>query len=70
MKASGFPEGFEIAGWEEEASWDRVRIGDADHLLPVSASVIVRYASGSAWRVDLEYRNHRHFESSSQVRFE
>ncbi|MGA3026022.1 MAG: hypothetical protein ABSF98_14730 [Bryobacteraceae bacterium] len=69
-RATGFPGEFEMSGWEEEASWDRVRIGDVEHLLPVSASIVVRYAAGGAWKVDLEYRNHRHFEASSQVHFQ
>jgi hypothetical protein len=68
-EASGFPAGFEFAHRKEEVSWDYVKIGDASHLLPVAANFVVDYSSGSRFRVDLEYRNHRHFESSTNVTF-
>ncbi|MGA3202486.1 MAG: hypothetical protein ABSF12_08325 [Bryobacteraceae bacterium] len=68
--ASEFPAEFEFAERKEEVSWDYVKIGDASHLLPVGASFVVRYSSGSRWRVEVEYKNHRHFEASTSVTFQ
>ena len=68
--ASGFPAGIEFAEREEHISWDYVKIGDASHLLPVRASFLVRYRDGTRYRIEIEYRNHRHFEASSNVTFQ
>ena len=68
-KATGFPGEFDIIDWEQTTSWDVVRVGDADYLLPMSSSIMRRYASGMAWRVDLEYKNFRHFESSTTISY-
>jgi hypothetical protein len=68
--ATEIPEGFEFSGWQEEATWDWVTIAGAAHLLPVSAGVTVHYSSGGAWRVDLQYSNHRQFKSSTNVHFD
>jgi hypothetical protein len=68
-EAVGFPAAFDFAHRTEEVSWDYVKIGDASHLLPVAANFVVLYANGSRFRVDIEFRNHRHFESSTNVTF-
>jgi hypothetical protein len=69
-EASGFPADFEFAQREEQVSWDYVKIGDASHLLPISANFVVLYSSGVKWRVEVEYKNHRHFEASTDLRFQ
>ncbi len=66
-EASGFPSEFDILNWKQTTLWDRVRIGDSDHLLPLSSSIFYHFASSGAWRVDLEYKNFRHFESSTTI---
>jgi len=38
-------------------------------LLPVAADFVVLNASGDRWHVTVEYANHRHFESSTNVTF-
>jgi hypothetical protein len=68
-QAGGFPEDFEFAGREEHMFWDYVKIGDNSHLLPVRANFLVSYSSGTRYRVEVEYRNHRHFEASTKVTF-
>jgi len=68
-EAEGFPAGFEFAHRTEEVSWDYVKIGDATHLLPVGATFVVFYSSGNRYRVEVEYKNHRHFEASTNVTF-
>ncbi len=68
-KATGFPSEFDILEWQQTTSWDRVRIGDSDHSLPVSSSISYHFASGGAWRVDLEYKNFHHFESSTAITY-
>ena len=68
--ANEFPPDFEFAGRQEHVFWDFVKIGDDTHLLPVRANFLVEYHSGTRYRVEVEYKNHRHFESSSNVTFQ
>ena len=68
-EATGFPPGFDLAQRAEEVSWDYVKIGDASHLLPVGANFAILYYSGIRWRIEVEYKNHRHFASSTNITF-
>jgi hypothetical protein len=68
-EASEFPADFAFAYREERVVWDYVKIGDATHLLPVSANFVVHYTSGARWRIEVEFKNHRHFEASSNLTF-
>jgi hypothetical protein len=67
--AGGFPSGFKFAERRERVTWDYVRIGEASHLLPVSATFTVLYTNGVHYRVEVQFRNHRHFEASTDVTF-
>ena len=67
--ASGFPEEFELAGREEHITWDAVKIGDVSYWVPVRATCIAAYDSGAKFRIEAEFKNHRHFESSTNVTF-
>ena len=64
-EAGGFPADFEFAGREEHMFWDYVKIGESSHLLPVRANFLVGYSDGTRYRVEVEYKNHRHFEAST-----
>lgn len=68
-EAGGFPADFEFAGREEHMFWAPVKIGENSHLLPVRANFLVVYSSGTRYRVEVEYKNHRHFEASTKVTF-
>jgi hypothetical protein len=68
-EAYGFPADFELARRNEEVSWDYVKTGSATHLLPVAANFVILYASGARTRIEVEYKNHRHFEASSEITF-
>ncbi len=68
-EAGGFPPDFEFAGREEHFFWDYVKIGGNAHLLPVRANFMVNYSSGTRYRVEVEYKNHRHFEASTKITF-
>jgi hypothetical protein len=68
-EANEFPAEFQFAQRREEVSWDYVKIGDASHLLPVGANFVVLYSSGTRCRVEVEYKNHRHFEASTKLIF-
>lgn len=65
--ATDFPPGFAFTERTEKVTWDYVKIGDTSHLLPVHAEFLVLYASGERWRVEVEYKNHRHFEASTNL---
>jgi hypothetical protein len=69
-EASGFPPEMEFTSRKEEVSWDYVKIGDMSHLLPVGAKFVVTYSSGSRWKVEVEFKNHRHFEASANITFQ
>ena len=65
----GFPVEFELTEREEEITWDSVKIGDESHWLPVRANCLAGYANGTRYRIASQFRNHRHFESTSNVTF-
>ena len=69
-EASKFPPDFEFARREEHLFWDYVKIGEASHLLPVRANFLVVYSDGTRYRVEVEYKNHRHFEASTKITFQ
>jgi hypothetical protein len=69
-EASEFPTQFEFTKRNEEVWWDYVKIGDALHLLPVRANFVAVFSSGKRWRVEVEYKNHRHFEASTNITFQ
>jgi hypothetical protein len=68
--AFGFPARFGLTERREQVSWAYVKIGEDFHLLPVSANFVVFYSGGMRWRIDVEYKNHRHFEAASSVTFQ
>jgi hypothetical protein len=68
-EASDFPADFEFARREEHMFWDYVKIGETSHLLPVRANFLVVYSDGTRYRVEVEYKNHRHFEASTKITF-
>jgi hypothetical protein len=68
-EAGGFPADFEFARKEEHIFWDYVKIGENSHLLPVRVNFLVLYSSGTRYRVEVEYKNHRHFEASANITF-
>jgi hypothetical protein len=68
-ESAGFPEKFGKDRGTMTQSWDYVRIGDATYLLPISAEFVARQSDGSAERVLVEYKNHRHFEAATSVTF-
>jgi hypothetical protein len=69
-EAREFPAEIEFAEREEHVTWDYVKIGQDSHLLPVRSTFLVRYYSGTRYRVEVEYKNHRHFESSTNLTFQ
>jgi len=67
--ARGFPAEFEFAAREEHIYWDSVKIGDDFHWVPVRATCLAEFYSGLRYRIEVEFRNHRHFEASTNVTF-
>lgn len=66
----GFPTSSAWVRVEHETIWDRVKIGDAPHLLPVSASQVVYFSRGHLEAIKIQYANHRHFEANSNITFQ
>ena len=66
----GFPKAFPMAAGEERISWGYVKAGDENRLLPVSSDVVTVNSTGFMYLNRQEYKNHRHFEASSSVKFE
>jgi hypothetical protein len=46
---------------ENEVVWDDIKIGDASHVLPVTATFQLQLSQGVEWSVRAEYKNY-HFE--------
>jgi len=67
---SGFPPGFGFASESKEViSWDYVKIGETSYLLPVAADYLFTYPWGDVWHIEVQYRNHRRFETSVILKF-
>jgi hypothetical protein len=69
-EATGFPAEIEFSERQTQATWDYVKIAAESHLLPVRINSLVRYYDGTRYRIEVEYKNHRLFEASSNVRFQ
>jgi hypothetical protein len=69
-EATGFPRGFAFIQRNQVMTWGAVKIGDASHWLPVAADFIWRMGDGDLFRTTVEYRNHRHFEAATNIRFD
>lgn len=50
--------------------WGNVKIGDATHLLPTALDWTFYGRDGDTWHVTASFKNHRHFESATNIRFE
>jgi hypothetical protein len=69
-RSLGFPKAFPIMETEETVIWDVVKTGDETHLLPVSYDRVKLTGNGGAWRVSVQYTNHRHFEANTSITFQ
>jgi hypothetical protein len=54
---------------KQTTTWEYVTIGDAFHLLPVAEDIYGGFTFADLWHVVVEYKNHRHFESSTNITF-
>ncbi len=68
-EAHEFPKDFGTDPLTDTIRWDYVKIGDESHLLPVSEEIYGGFVHADLWHVVVEYKNHRHFEASSNVTF-
>jgi hypothetical protein len=68
-EARDFPEDFELAEREEHITWDAVKLGEISYWVPVRATCLAIYYSGARFRIEVEFKNHRHFEASTNVIF-
>lgn len=68
-EAFGFPREFMFASRHQVMAWDYVKIGEAPHWLPVSAEFVWTTDTPLRVKADVEYRNHRHFESSADIKY-
>jgi hypothetical protein len=51
-------------------SWKFVKIGDASWFLPATTDSAWIAPNGDSWRILIEFKDHRHFESSTVVTFQ
>jgi hypothetical protein len=65
---SGFPPEFGLLESKQVLSWDYVPIGDSSFLLPVAGDYFITFTSGDAWHIAVEYKNHKHFETSIKLK--
>jgi hypothetical protein len=67
-EAFGFPERYRLVTRHQFMTWDYVKIGEASYWLPVSAEFIWTFTRLRGREV-VEYRNHRHFESTTDIKY-
>ena len=68
-EAREFPPGFGSDPLTETIRWDHVKIGGESYLLPVSQEIFGGFVHADLWHVVVAFKNHRHFEASSNVTF-
>jgi hypothetical protein len=68
-EAHEFPKGFGQDPVKQTGTWDYVKIGDLEYLLPVSTEIFGGFTKADLWHVVVEYKNHRHFESATEIQF-
>jgi hypothetical protein len=68
-EGSGFPEKFGVDWYMQTESWNHATIGGSSYLVQASHDFVLRKSDGSMERVTTEYKNHRHFEASTNVTF-
>lgn len=68
-EAFEFPKGFGQDLTRQILKWDYVKIGDSSYLLPVSAETFSGAVREDLWHITVQYKNHRHFEASSEITF-
>jgi hypothetical protein len=71
-EAINLPDEFFLSSWRWEASWGDVKIGAVSYLLPIAGDLL--YSTGpralnDMTHVTVQYKNHRHFEASSNVTY-
>jgi hypothetical protein len=69
-EAHEFPKGFDVDPLTQTATWDYVKIGDGTYLLPVATEIFGGFKRADLWHVVIEYKNHRHFETATNIKFE
>ena len=57
------------SGVERSNSWDYAKIGDASYLLPVATDFVWTNPKAVVWHVVAQFKNHRHFETSTGITF-
>lgn len=65
---TGFPSGFEMVQSRQVLVWSYVTIGDRDFLVPVAGDYFMTFAGGDTWHIAVEYKNHKHFETSIKLK--
>jgi hypothetical protein len=68
-EAAGFPRGFVFTQRNQIMTWGSVKIGEASHWLPVASEFIWRMGNGEFYRTTVAYKNHRHFETATNITF-
>jgi hypothetical protein len=68
-EAFGFPKGFAFITRHQVMAWDSVKIGEVSYWLPVSAEFTWTHTTPLRKRAVVEYRNHRHFESTADIQY-
>jgi hypothetical protein len=68
-EAFGFPREFAFVSRHQVMAWDYVKVGEASHWLPVSAEFIWTTETPLRVKAVVEYRNHRHFESTTEIKY-
>lgn len=69
LEANEFPKDFPADPFKSINTWDYVKIGEESWLLPIGLEIYGGAGRSGLWHVVVEYKNHRHFESSTSITF-
>ena len=71
IEALDVPKWMKADPTREVTTWEYVTIGDRSYLLPVAFEIFGGFVQRDLWHVVVvEYKNHRHFEASTNLTFQ
>jgi hypothetical protein len=62
------PPEFGLVESKQVLSWEYVKVGDSSFLLPVAGDYFSTFTNGDVWHIVVEYKNHKHFETSIKLK--
>jgi hypothetical protein len=70
LEAIDMPKTFGMDSQKDTERWDYLKVSEVSYLLPISFESWIGLVGGDLWHIEVMYSNHRHFEASTNLRFQ